>query len=108
MKILRSTFSKFFNSISIQWLTALLAVFALAFIMPRVGKVWNDENAILWLVFLPMMLLRNTAKLVEIPAEQGMIVLLLLGTPLVVLYWCAAFWSVNKILRLVTGNHFGR
>ncbi|MEK7539956.1 MAG: hypothetical protein AAB558_01780 [Patescibacteria group bacterium] len=108
MKTVVSKFSKFCKSISSEWLTALLTVLALAAVLPRVGKVWHEDEAVLWMLFFPMLLMRNLAQLLEIPAERGMIVLLLLGTPLLVLYWCAGFWGVNKILRLVTSDHFRR
>lgn len=108
MKILVSKFSKFYKSISSEWLAAVLAVFALAAVMPRVGKLWVEDSAALWILFFPLLLLRNLATSLAIPAEKGMIVLILLGTPLVVLYWSLLFWSVNKSLRLVAGNHLGR
>lgn len=108
MKILVSTFTKFYKSISSQWLAAILAVFVLAAVMPRVGKLWTNDTALLWVVFFPMLLLRNLATAVAIPADKGMLVLVLLGTPLVVLYWSCLFWGVNKTLRLVAGNHLGR
>lgn len=108
MKILVSKFSKFYKSISSEWLAAVLAVLALAAVMPRVGKLWTDDAVGLWIIFFPVMLLRNLAAAVAIPADKGMLVLILLGTPLVVLYWSGIFWGVNKTLRLIAGNHLGR
>lgn len=108
MKIQLSKFSKFYKSISSEWVAAVLVIFSLAYIMPRVGKVWSEENTALWILFFPMLLLRNLATTVAIPPERGMIVLLLLGAPLVVLYWSFIFWGLSRILRLVAGNHLGR
>lgn len=108
MKMKLSKFFKFSNSISREWLTAIVSVFALAAIMPRVGKVWQEDEPMLWVVFFPMMLLRDLAQYLEIPPDQGMIVLILLGTPLAVLYWSVLFFGVQQALRLIFRNQFRR
>lgn len=108
MKILVSAFTKFYRSISSEWLAATLTVFAVAAVLPNIGKVWHQDEVILWVLFLPMLLLRNFSQGLDIPPDQGMIVLILLGTPLAGLYWVLAYWGVRTCLRLIFRNHFSR